>query len=148
FGVEQFSTSFVIQQTPATNPPADGMAFVIQGNSPTALGPGGGGLGYGPDTPGGAGGIPNSIAIKFDLYSNNGEGTNSTGLFVDGHSPTTANSPQDTLVSLDGSGIQLGNGDPIKVDLSYDTNDVLVETLTDQTTGATFTHSYDINVPQ
>ena len=50
----------------------------------------GGGLGYDPDKPGGTGpSIPNSLAIKFDLHSNAGESPNSTGLYLNGASPTT-----------------------------------------------------------
>jgi len=75
--VQQFTTSFDFQ---LTNPAADGFTFTIQGNGPTALGQVGGGLGYA--------GIPNSVAVKFDLYSNQGEGPDSTGLYVDGAVPT------------------------------------------------------------
>ena len=79
---------------PVNHPNADGFAFVIQNAGTTALGPSGGGLGYGPDnvtnpsastnTP-----IAKSVALKFDLYNNAGEGTNSTGLYTNGASPTT-----------------------------------------------------------
>src|SRR5207248_2129848 len=44
--VQSFTTNFSFQITSAT---ADGMAFVVQNNGATALGPGGGGLGYGTD---------------------------------------------------------------------------------------------------
>ena len=82
--VTRFSTQFTFQILNTTNPSADGFTFTIQGQGPTALGPGGGGLGYGPDSPGNGVGIANSVAIKFDLYSNAGEGSDSTGLFTDG----------------------------------------------------------------
>src|SRR5262249_47448287 len=75
-----------------TNPSADGFTFTIQGASNTALGGVGGGLGYGPDHVGGAGGIPKSVAVKFDLYNNQGEGTNSTGLYTNGAAPTNVGS--------------------------------------------------------
>src|SRR5207302_8270219 len=78
--VQSFTTNFSFQITGGTSPTADGFAFVIQDGLSSALGPRGGGLGYGPDAPGGTGGIPNSVAVKFDLYSNNGEGNDSTGL--------------------------------------------------------------------
>src|SRR5262249_13876776 len=47
-------------------PNGDGFTFTIQGVGPTALGPLGGGLGYGPDTPAGNPGIGRSVAVKFD----------------------------------------------------------------------------------
>ena len=77
--VQTFTTDFSFQ---LTNPNADGMTFTIQGTAPTALGPSGGGLGYGPDTPGGAPGIGKSVAVKFDLYNNAGEGADSTGMYT------------------------------------------------------------------
>jgi len=42
--------------------PADGLAFVVQNSSATALGTGSGGLGYS--------GIPNSLAVEFDTFAN------------------------------------------------------------------------------
>ena len=48
--IQNFSTNFSFQITPGTNPIADGITFAIQGNSTAALGPTGGGLGYGPDS--------------------------------------------------------------------------------------------------
>src|SRR5207248_6723286 len=46
-GVTNFSTTFTFQLTPGTIPMADGIAFVMQGVGPAALGPPGGGLGCG-----------------------------------------------------------------------------------------------------
>ncbi len=43
-----FTHNFNFQLVPGTNTLADGFCFVIQANNPTALGPKGGGLGYGP----------------------------------------------------------------------------------------------------
>ena len=127
-GVSNFTTSFTFQQYDGTSPEADGFAFVIQGNSPTVLGPTGGGLGYGPDTPGGGGGLPNSIAVKFDLFSNQGEGTNSTGLYIDGASPTVPAVPIPT------SDVDLHSGDVMDATLSYD-GTTLTETIKDTVTG-------------
>ena len=53
-----------------TSAKADGMTFVIQNGAATALGGVGGLLGYG--------GMGNSVAVKFDIYNNAGEGTDST----------------------------------------------------------------------
>src|SRR5262249_21919934 len=99
--ISAFTTDFTFQ---LSNAGADGITFTIQGNGPTALGPSGGGLGYGPDSPGGTGGIPNSVALKFDTYSNQGEGPNSTGLYLNGASPTTP------AIDLTPSGINLHSG--------------------------------------
>ncbi|MGA9800637.1 MAG: L-type lectin-domain containing protein [Terriglobales bacterium] len=71
-----FSTSFQFEFTNASTPPADGIAFVIQNSSLTAIGspPSGGALAYG-DHDGNADpsqgeGIPKSLAIEFDNYQN------------------------------------------------------------------------------
>jgi hypothetical protein len=150
-GVSSFTTNFTFQITPGTSPMADGMAFVIQGDGPKALGPGGGGLGYGSDTVGAGGGLPRSIAIKFDVFNNAGEGINSTGIFTGGRSPTirqpglSAGFP-DTSISLNGTGIDLSSTHPFAVTLGYD-GATLSETITDTVSNATFTTSYDINIP-
>jgi hypothetical protein len=51
---------------------ADGFAFVVQNYSDTAIGLGGGNIGYGGRE---YGGIPNSIAVEFDIYRNSGSPT-------------------------------------------------------------------------
>jgi hypothetical protein len=135
--IQAFTTDFSFQ---LTNPNADGMAFVIQNSGSTALGPSGGGLGYGPDTSGGIGGIPSSLAVKFDLYDNAGEGTNSTGLYTNGASPTT---PATTL----GGNVNLHSGDVFNVHITYD-GTTLTMTITDASTPAdTFTTSWAVNIP-
>lgn len=55
-------------------PAADGFAFIIQNSSVTALGGAGGALGFGTNPFGGSAGIPNSLAIVFDSFDNNGAG--------------------------------------------------------------------------
>src|SRR6202023_2512101 len=135
--LQSFTTDFTFQ---LTNPNGDGFAFVIQNSGVNALGPLGGGLGYGPETPGGTPGIAKSIAIKFDLYSNAGEGTNSTGLYVNGASPTTAAT---TL----GGGVNLHSGDIMKAHMTYD-GTTLTLTITDTINPSqTFTTSWPINIP-
>jgi len=130
--VRSFTTNFTFQ---LTNPKADGVAFVIQNAGTTALGPLGGGLGYG-----GIGGIPSSVAVKFDLYNNNGEGPNSTGLYIDGASPTT---PATTL----GGNVNLHSGDVFNIQITYD-GTALTMTITDvNTPGDTFTRSWVVNIP-
>jgi hypothetical protein len=143
-GISTFHTSFTYRMHDGTDPRADGMTFIIQGNSPTAIGPAGGGLAYGSDTPGGGGGIPNSAAIKFDLYNNAGEGINSTGLFTGGRSPTVRQqglppSFPDISINLSAPPYLNPDGTPIinindqhlkQVDLDYD-GTTLTETITD-----------------
>jgi hypothetical protein len=137
--IRSFTTDFSFQ---LSNAMADGITFTIQNSSAgaTALGPGGGGLGYGPDTPGGTPGIGNSVAVKFDLYNNNGEGDDSTGLYTNGASPTTP------FVDLTPSGIMLNEGDTISAHFTYD-GTTLTMTLTDNVISKTFTNSWAINIP-
>jgi hypothetical protein len=135
--VSTFMTQFSFQ---LLNPNADGFTFCIQGNSPTALGPSGGGLGYGPDHVGGTGGIANSIAVKFDLFSNQGEGPDSTGLYTNGAAPTIP------AINLTGTGIDLHSQDVFNVTMAYDGTTLNV-TITDAKTGASASQSYTINIP-
>lgn len=136
--IQNFVTDFSIQ---LTNPNADGMTFTIQGTGPTALGPSGGGLGYGPDTVGGTAGIGKSVAVKFDIYNNAGEGTNSTGMYTNGVSPTTP------ALDLTSSGVNLHSGDIFNVHMTYD-GTTLKMTITDAVTPSqTFSTSWAINIP-
>ena len=81
-----FTTDFNFQLLSAK---ADGFTFAIQNAGASAVGPNGSGLGYGASHPGGAGGIARSVAVKFDLYNNNGESPDSTGFYTNGASPTS-----------------------------------------------------------
>jgi hypothetical protein len=136
--IQKFTTDFSFQLTTAN---ADGFTFTIHGGSaPGALGPAGGGLGYGPDTTTGPPGIPTSVAVKLDLYSNAGEGTNSTGIYTNGASPTVP------FVDLTGTGIDLHSGDIFQVHMSYDGTN-LAMTITDTVTQAAFNHTFPINIP-
>ncbi len=105
--IESFTTSFDFTISALkTGPLADGFAFVIQNTGPHAMGGGGGGLAYD--------GIPNSVAIKFDVFSNAGEGASSTGLYVNGASPTVPS------INLASGKVMIGNGDTFHVDVTYD----------------------------
>lgn len=135
--VQQFTCDFTFS---ASNAIADGLTFTIQNAGPTLFGPSGGGLGYGPDAPGGAGGIPNSVAVKFDLYSNAGEGNDSTGLYSGGASPTVP------AIDLSSTGINLHSEDPINAHMVYD-GTTLTVTLLDTVTQATATQTYTVSIP-
>ena len=78
--------------------------------------------------------------MKFDLYSNNGEGTDSTGLYVNGAWPTTP------AVDMTSSGVNLHTTDVFNVQIIYDGTN-LTMTITDTVTNATFTHAWPINIP-
>ncbi|MBV9696603.1 MAG: chitobiase/beta-hexosaminidase C-terminal domain-containing protein [Gammaproteobacteria bacterium] len=138
--VANFTTDFTFQLS-GTAPIADGITFTLQGNAPTALGPAGGGLGYGPDTPGGTGGIGKSVALKFDVYSNQGEGNDSTGVYLNGVSPTTP------AVDLSSSGVSLASGDTLSAHVVYD-GTYLYLTLSDPVVGKTFSTRWQVNIPQ
>lgn len=127
--ITKFSTTFTFQ---LTNPSADGMTFTIQGNGPTALGVGGGGLGYNT--------IARSVAIKFDLYNNAGEGINSTGIYLNGATPYTPS------VDLTPSGIDLHSGDIFTTTMSYD-GTTLALFITDTQTNQTFSQNFAVNIP-
>jgi hypothetical protein len=127
--VQSFTSDFTFQLTAANG---DGFTFVVQGVGPTALGASGNGLGYQ--------NILKSVAIKFDLYDNAGEGVNSTGLYTNGAQPTM---PAVTLV---GSGIDLHSGHTLSAHLVY-SGTTLSMTLTDPTTAATVTKSFTIDIP-
>jgi hypothetical protein len=128
-GVQSFTTDFVFQ---LTNPNADGFTFTLQSVGATALGGAGGYLGYT--------GIRPSVAIKFDLFDNLGEGNDSFGVYTGGGLPTTP------AISLAGAGIDLHGGHPFQAHLAYDGTSLGV-TLTDTITKAVFTRSIPIDIP-
>jgi hypothetical protein len=127
--VQAFTTDFAFQ---LSNPVADGITFTIQNVAPSALGNPGGGLGYAT--------IANSVAIKFDLHNNAGEGTNSTGLYTGGASPTVPS------VNLAGTGIDLHSGDSMDAHITYDGTNLAL-TLTDTLTLASWSDSWAIDIP-
>jgi hypothetical protein len=128
--ITRFSTRFEFQ---LTNASADGFTFTIQGNGPSALGGGGGSLGYA--------GIGKSVAVKFDLWNNDGEGPDSTGLYLDGAGPFNAGS-----IDLRPTGIDLHSGDIFEVTLNYD-GGTLALGITDTQTGTTASQSYQVDIP-
>ncbi|MGA2498791.1 MAG: autotransporter-associated beta strand repeat-containing protein, partial [Tepidisphaeraceae bacterium] len=102
---------------------ADGAAFVLQNSGLTALGGGGGALGYGGITP--------SAAVELNIYAGNAGYTRyGTNGATGGYAATGA--------------VNVASGDPIKVQVGYDGSNILTETLTDLTTSATYTTSYTV----
>jgi hypothetical protein len=130
--ITSFTTDFAFQATSAI---ADGFTFTIQ-NAPKgilAVGGNGSKLGYG--------GIASSVAIKFDLHSNAGEGDDSTGLYVNGATPTVPS------VDMTASGVNLHSGDVMQAHVGYDGANLTL-TVTDTVTKAVFNAKTTINIPQ
>jgi hypothetical protein len=126
--IQSFTTQFQFQ---LIKPNADGITFTIENSGPTALGTPGGGLG--------SKNIGKSVSVKFDLYNSAGEGTSSTGIYLNGATPTV---PATDLLS---HGINLHSGDIFKVQLSYDGANLTL-TITDTVTAASFTTAFPVNI--
>ena len=101
----------------------------------------GSGLGYGTGGNGTGSKIGKSVAIKFDLFNNSGEGANSTGLYTNGASPTSAHS-----IPLLADGINLHSGHPFQVSIVYD-GTILTVSITDTVTSAVAIQHYTVNIP-
>ncbi len=115
--VTSFHCSFDFQ---FVNPNANGFTLCLQGNTTSALGSSGTGLGYQ--------GINNSAALKFDLYSNR----NTTGFYVDGQSPASSGSAL--------SPVALTSGDLMHCAIAY-VGSVATIVTTDLVTGSSSTTS-------
>ena len=112
---------------------ADGFTFTLQ-NSPAglnALGGMNGGLGYQ--------GIASSVAVKFDIFDNAGEGVDSTGFYTNGAAPTVPAVDMTSTVNLLGPDI-------LHAHITYD-GTTLTLTLIDTVSGLSFTTSSAMNIP-
>src|SRR5262249_16605063 len=141
-GVRGFTTSFQVRLHEGTQPnPTDGLAFVIQANSPTALGGAGGALGYQR--------IPNHVAVKFDVFNNEGETDNSTGLFFGGDFPGLPHSAGEFSVALSPNIVNLRSDSIKTITLTYD-GTTLTETIHDPTPGqlnnGDFTTTFTVDI--
>jgi hypothetical protein len=143
-GIRGFSTTFQIRLHEGTQPnPADGLTFTIQTNSPTALGGAGGALGYQ--------GIGNSVAIKFDVFNNEGETDNSTGLFFNGDFPGQPHAPGEVNIPLNANNVNLRSQSIKTITLTYNgIAHTLTEAIHDPTPGQVnngdFTTTYNVDV--
>src|SRR5262249_12930168 len=141
-GIRGFTTSFQIRLHEGTQPnPADGLTFIIETGGPTALGFGGGSLGYQ--------GIPNSIAIKLDVFNNEGESDNSTGLFFNGDFPGLPHAAGEGSIALDPNNVNLRSQSTKTITLTYN-GTTLTETIHDPDPGKTnngdFTTTYTLDI--
>ncbi len=128
--ISAFTTDFTFQSVDQL---ADGITFTIQNAGLGALGGRGLQLGYG--------GIPNSVALKLDFYNNAGEGDASTGLYVNGATPTI---PAVTLPYTVSSIAK--QGAPVPVHVTYD-GSVMTVTIGDPFRDETWTHAFPVNIP-
>jgi hypothetical protein len=129
---------------------ADGFTFTILNAEPyvvaagdAALGGLGAALGFAGIVNNTSGGYDNlDMAIKFDLHNDSGEGPDSTGLYVNGASPTTP------AVDLTGTGIDLHSGHLFQAHITYNyAAKNLTLTLTDTVTLATWSHAFTVDIP-
>ncbi|MGV3531811.1 MAG: lectin-like domain-containing protein [Chthoniobacteraceae bacterium] len=117
--VDNFTASFTYDFLNGSGNPADGFTFILQNAGLTAIGGGGGAVGYE--------GINPSFAVKFNIYGDDGfgYGTNGAGILT---SPTK---------------FQLTGANPINVRLDYDGSQLGAK-LTDSVTGATENRIYNV----
>jgi uncharacterized repeat protein (TIGR03803 family) len=127
--VKTFATAFNFRFLNANATSADGLTFTVQAESSTAVGLAGGGLGYQ--------GISHSLAVKFDLHNNAGEGPNSIGIFIDGAFPGVP------AVDLTPSGLNLHSGHTFHAIVTSDSQFLTLE-LEDTQTGKTFQHVFPL----
>jgi hypothetical protein len=163
--ISSFTTNFTFQM-PNTGviPSTIGMTFCVQ-NSNTTTNPNDPGLNSGIFAAADANlngygsysnevhtmpGIGNSVAIKFDISSNNGSAViyppggapSATGLYING-GPFAALVPE---IDLNPSGINLNVGHVMAATIVYD-GSILTMTLLDTVTNAQFRTSWPINIP-
>ncbi|SEC15164.1 FG-GAP-like repeat-containing protein [Terriglobus roseus] len=131
FDITSFHSTFTFTNNSLGNAPADGFTFTLQRSDASAIGSAGGELGFNF--------IPNSVALKFDFFDNNGEGANTTGLYPAGVSLT------DPTYSVPTS-VNILNAVNVKADIAYD-GTTLTLVLTDPQSGATSTWSKVVNLP-
>jgi hypothetical protein len=113
---------------------ADGFTFCLQGNDPTRVGLGAGGLGYE--------NLAKSVAVKFDLWNNAGEGTNSTGLYTNGARPYQVGS-----IDLTPSDIDLHSGRIYRVRLAYGGGKLALRVLDETDKRRAFRRRFAVDVP-
>src|SRR5262249_49587341 len=113
---------------------ADGFTFVLQANSPTALGQGLAGIGYQ--------GIGRSVAVKFSTFQHPGDpAVSTTGLVLNGANPGGG---LDTTVM---NGPALNSQNIKQITLTYDGTN-LTDRIEDILPHQVFTASFAVNIPQ
>jgi Legume lectin domain len=108
-----FRTSFTAQISDI----ADGIAFVVQGQGPTALGSAGGGLGYGGRTGDPAPPIKPSLAVEMDTWDNSPDGFDPAG---HQHIAVTTNGDYSNHLIWRDPGFTMWGSGPVYVWIVYD----------------------------
>jgi hypothetical protein len=122
-----WTASFTYLPQPiGANTLADGVTFMLQNQGPTALGSDGGDLGMAGITP--------SAEIELNIFN-----------FAHVIGTTFETDGAASQVYMPTGAVDIASGDPIGVVLSY-SGTTLTETLTDETTSATFSTSYTVNL--
>jgi hypothetical protein len=124
--ISTFNASFVYQDVTGVGG-ADGVTFCVQNQGPTALGGGGGGLGYSGITP--------SVALAFNIYDPNTRGI----AFLQNGAVTPPFAPATPVLVG-------GNANPIQVNISY-SGGVATATFQDLVTLATYTTNRTVDIP-
>jgi hypothetical protein len=129
-----FTTTFDVRLHEGTQPNyADGFTFIIQANSPTALGSSPAGIGYQV--------IDHSVAVVFSTFQHAGDPSNSSvGLALNGVAPVNA-------VSTIPSGMLLNSQNIKHIDLTYNGTALMVR-IEDILTHQVFTTSFTVNIGQ
>lgn len=126
-----FTTTFQFRINAVSNPPADGLAFLVQTGPSDAIGSAGGGIGYN--------GIPGSLAVEFDTYCNAsdfGDEACSGGSFANhvgvqssvGSAANSADHRTSSRIALNNSpGFNIADGNTHTVEIAYAGNVLTVK---------------------
>ncbi len=151
YGNHGFTASFTYQGLPGTNGSADGATFTIQNDlrGPTAIGGGGGGLGYGADASPAL--IAPSVAYEINIYNGHVQGSNfvnyttnpSANNFNNTNSAVAVPPPPPGAVLTNG-GVNFAAGNPVNVTLTYDpVAQTITEFAKDTVTNGTYMLAYN-----
>ena len=145
--VQVFTTTFTWNASCPAKPAlcGDGMGFMMMSTSnPSPQGYSGSQLSWSKCSSSSSCAAMKSVLVKFDLYNNStsAEGANLTGFYSGGEYPQ----PPQAQSDMSPSGINMESGHLMKATLTYN-GSVLMETVTDTVTGATYRTSYSANIP-
>ncbi len=151
YGNHGFTASFTYQGLPGTNGSADGATFTLQNDlrGPTAIGGGGGGLGYGADASPAL--IAPSVAYEINIYNGHVQGSNFVNYTTNpgtnnfnNTSSAVATPPPPPGAVLTNGGVNFAAGNPVNVTLTYDpVAQTITEFAKDTVTNGTYMLAYN-----